>query len=83
MEFAIGDSEKVYKLPLAASLPMSTLIELREVSGAGEVEAMRFQVDLLRKYMGDDVDMLTVGDVAAIYEAWNEESSKGGSDLGE
>lgn len=83
MEFAIGDSEKVYKLPLAASLPMSTLIELREASGAGEVEAMRFQVDLLRKYMGDDVDMLTVGDVAAIYEAWTDESSKGGSTLGE
>ena len=35
MAFTLGDGEEVYKLPLAASMPMETLLELQEAADDG------------------------------------------------
>jgi hypothetical protein len=81
LSFTLGDDDTVYNLPLAASLPMSTLLDLQEAAAKGEAE--RYQLELLRTYIGDKVDSLTVADVTAIYQAWNEESAKQGATAGE
>ena len=83
MAFTLGDGETVYKLPLAASLPMPTLIEMDDAAAKGDAEALRFQFELLRRYIGDAADGLTGGDVRAIYQAWNEESLNQGATPGE
>lgn len=83
MAFTLGDGEEVYKVPLAASMPMDTLLELYDASDEGGTRALKFQVELLRRYIGDAVDALTAGDVSAIYAAWNEESAKSGAEAGE
>jgi hypothetical protein len=83
MAFTLGDGEDVYKVPLAASMPMETLLELQEAADEGGTKALRFQVELLRRYIGDAVDSLTAGDVSAIYAAWNEESAESGAEAGE
>lgn len=83
MEFTLGGSEKVYSIPLAASMPMDTLIELQEAAAKGGPESLRFQMELLRRYIGDAADTLTAGAMTEIYSAWNEESAKTGATLGE
>ena len=83
MSFTLGDDDTVYRLPLAASMPMDVLIELGEAAGKGGTESLRYQVDLLRRYIGDAADALTAGDVSAIYSAWNEESALSGAEAGE
>ena len=83
MEFTLGDSKKVHRLPLASSLPMSTLIELRDASRLGDTDLLRLQVGLLREYMGEVADTLTAAQVMDIYAAWNEESANAGATLGE
>lgn len=83
MEFTLGGGETVYKLPLAAGLPMDTVIELQEASEKGGAAALRYQMDLLRRYMGPDVEALTVGQVREIYSAWTEESARAGATPGE
>jgi len=83
MSFTLGDSSKVYNLPLAASMPATKLSEMQQISKEGDEAAFAFQLNLLRDYIGDAVDTLTAGDVKAIYEAWVEESSKQGAEVGE
>ena len=83
LSFTLGDGEEVYNLPLAASMPMKTLIELEEATAKGSAESLRYQMELLRRYVGDKVDELTAGDVTAIYQAWTEESAKQGATAGE
>lgn len=83
LEFTLGDSKTVHKLPLAASMPMDTLIEFQEATAKGGAESLKFQMDLLRRYIGDAADTLTAGDMTAIYSAWNEESAKVGASVGE
>ena len=83
MEFTLGGSENVYRMPLAASMPMDTLIELQEATAKGGAESLRFQMNLLRRYIGDAADTLTASAMTEIYTAWNEESAKVGADAGE
>lgn len=83
MAFTLGDDETVHQLPLAASLPMETLIELQEASEKDGTAALRYQMGLLRRYIGDAADGLTASDVAAIYQAWTEESAEVGAEAGE
>ena len=83
MSFTLGDEETVYKLPLAASLPMSVLLEMGEAASKGDSAAMRCQFDVLRRYMGERADELTAGQVREIFTAWTEESSKQGANPGE
>lgn len=82
MEFQIGDSDKVYALPLAASLPAPMLIEMSECSD-DDTEAFKFQYRMLKKYMGEDVENLTAGDIRDIINEWYKESEKQGADAGE
>lgn len=83
MEFMLGDSEEVYKLPLAGSLPMETLIEMQEAVDKGETAAMRFQLELLRRYIGDAASTLNAVDVRDIYKEWTKESASQGAEAGE
>lgn len=83
MKFKIGDSDKIYTIPLAASLPAEDLIEMSEL-GDNDAEAFKFQYRLLKKYIGEDAGKLTAGDIAAIFTAWSEESgTEQGADAGE
>lgn len=82
MKFQIGDSDKVYTIPLAASMPASVLIKMSELA-ENDAEAFKFQFELLKKYMGDAADELTATEVRDIIDAWYEESGKNGADPGE
>ena len=83
MSFQLGDGETVYQLPLVHYLPVDVLVDMQRASEKGEAESLAFQVDLLARYMGDVAHSLTVGDVRAIYDAWNEESVSAGANAGE
>lgn len=83
LSFTLGDSEEVYKIPLAASMPMTTLLEMSEAVAKGDAEAMRFQLNLLKRYMGERAEGLTAGEVSEIFAAWNEESVGQGATVGE
>lgn len=83
MEFQLGDNEKVYTLPLAASMPATLILEMSESSKKGEEELFRFQVEMLSRYIGDAVDELTAGDIRNILLAWQAESTGQGAEVGE
>ena len=83
MSFTLGDSDKVYTIPLAASMPAVILEEMQDISAKGEGELFRFQLALIRKYIGEAADTLTAGDVRDIINAWAEESVKQGAEVGE
>ena len=82
MAFQIGDSEKVYTIPLAASMPASVLIEMGKVTN-DETKLFEYQYGILRRYIGEAADELTAGDVRDIMNAWYEESAKQGAEVGE
>ena len=48
LQFQLGDSDKVYTIPLAASLPANELIEMGEVENSN-TEAFKLQYRLLKK----------------------------------
>ena len=73
--FQLEDSEEVYKIPVAASMPYKTLYLTRN-GFAGQVE-------MLRAYMGDVVDELTAGVLTEILEGWSDEGRKQGASPGE
>ena len=73
--FQIEDSEKVYKIPLAQYIPFPVLKLIDE--------GFKGQYELLRKYMGDDIDTLQSGMVSDIIKAWNEASQEQGASPGE
>ena len=79
--FQIGESKKVYKLPLAASLPHKHTEALREAE-ANET-SYDFWIGFLREHMGDVVDELTEQTLADILKAWDEKSNKQGASVGE
>lgn len=83
MPFNIGESKKVYKMPLAASMPASTILRLQKSYQQGEAEAFEAQIEILRTYIGDIVDTLTAGDIRDIFDAWREESADQGAEPGE
>ena len=74
--FKLEGSDDVYEIPLAASLPMSVLIEIDDADA-------KVQLGFLRRYMGDKADELTVEQFRDIFAAWVEESAKQGATLGE
>lgn len=76
--FQLEGSEKVYKIPLAASMTNEEALEFSEIAGD-----YRRQIEWLRRYMGDAVNNLTVGDTAAIFTEWNKESQTQGVTSGE
>lgn len=80
-EFQLEDSEQVYKVPLAASMPFTILNRMKEA--ANTEERFPVQVDMLRHYMGDVVDELTASTLSEILAAWGEESANAGASVGE
>lgn len=82
MKFQIGDSDKVYTMPLAASMPASVLIEMSEVAD-DESKVFKFQFELLKRYISEAADSLTAGDIRDIMNAWYKESADQGAEVGE
>ena len=89
LEFTIGKSKKVHRLPLASHMPLDML---RAVGRAAAIpdEAERAaasidaELDILRSYLGEEVASTLTGDIVnAIFSAWAEESAASGADLGE
>lgn len=80
-EFQIEGSKKVYKIPIAASLPLTEILYIKEMDAKGK--GLEAQVEMLRKYMGDDVDELTSETVTEILRAWANESKEYGASVGE
>ena len=88
MTFTLGNSKKVYKLPLAASMPISVAVQFSEIAAISDEDmqnaaSSKLQLDILRRYIGDAADDLTAAQVAEIFEAWAEESNKQGATPGE
>lgn len=83
MTFYIGDSDEVYKMPLAASLPAVTIRAMQRVYQKGDDAAFEFQLALLEKHIGDAVNKLTAKDVGEIFQEWNKQSAGQGAEVGE
>ena len=87
MSFTLGNSKKVHKMPLAASMPMSVAVRFAEIAALDDdaqgAESARLQLDLLRRYIGEEADELTSAQVAEIFNAWAEESNDQGATPGE
>ena len=83
MAFRLGDDETVYTMPLASSLPMSELLALSDAAAKGGPDILRAQLEMLRKYIGEQADALTAAEVADIFGAWNEESAEDGASASE
>lgn len=79
--FKIDDSDKVYKVPLAASMPAGILLSMQDADQGGD--SFRAQMNMLRRYMGDDVDELTAQTISDILQAWAEASKDQGATVGE
>lgn len=83
MSFTLGNSKKVYTIPLAASMPATLILEMQKAYKGGDVAAFEFQLNLLKKYIGEAADELTAGDVRDIFDAWTEDSKEQGAEVGE
>ena len=89
MAFTIGDSKEEYRLPLAASLPLNESIRFADISAIADEDArnaaaLRFQYDLVVKYLGEGVaDVITTAQMGEIFAAWVEESQAQGASAGE
>lgn len=83
MAFTMGEAKKVYKMPLAASMPADMILGLQEAYQKGSAAAFRYQIEMLRKYIGDAVDKLTAGDIRDIFKAWEQESAEQGAEAEE
>lgn len=80
-EFQLEGDEKIYRIPLAAAMPYSLLDDMYKA--ADTENRFTSQVNMLRKYMGDVVDELTVGVLSDILRAWGEASNDAGASVGE
>lgn len=78
--FQIAGDKKVYKVPLAASLPYSILKKMQNAKGDDGFDT---QVEMLRSYIGDIVDDLDTITLSNILKAWAGESQKQGAKVGE
>lgn len=87
MSFTLGNSKKVYTMPLASSMPIDMVLrasEIQSLSGDAKAhESLKFQRDLVGRYIGDKVHELSAGEVQEIFAGWAEESKLGGATLGE
>lgn len=80
-EFQLEGDDKIYRVPLAAYMPYSILIEMNEAEGSAD--GFSVQVKMLKKYMGAVVDDMSAGMLSDILKAWAEESRGAGASLGE
>lgn len=81
-EFQIEGDEKIYKIPLASSLPNAMMQMMKEANDRGD--GFSAQLIMLKKYMGDElVDEMSVDMADAILQAWGEASTEQGASAGE
>ena len=83
MVFQFVGDDQIYTMPLAASMPAKVILELQEAYKGGETEAFKGQMEVLRIYIGEKVDELTAGEIRDVFNAWAEESSDQGTEVGE
>lgn len=83
MCFTLGNSKKVYKLPLGTSLKASEISAMYDAYKDGDKTAFDWQFGFIRKYIGDVADELTTKDVVDIIQAWQEETAHTGATVGE
>lgn len=81
--FQYGDSDEIYKVPLAGSLPNTELLEMRDADNIDHFTGFIRQKEMLRKYIGDIVDEMSTTTISEILQAWAEESNKQGATVGE
>lgn len=79
-DFKLEGEEKIYRIPLAANMPYSTL---KAMNDAEEDNRFDIQIDMLREYMGDVVDELTAGELSDILKAWSAACQAEGASVGE
>lgn len=87
-EFSIGKSKKVYRLPLAASLPATCALAFADI--AAEEDGARQEklgqeliLSLLDKYCPGASSELTISALGEVLTAWIDASSSQGATLGE
>lgn len=80
-EFQLEGDDRVYGIPLAASMPFGVLEEMSRAANTSE--QFTAQVKMLREYMGDAVDKIPVETLSEILKAWAEESNNTGTTVGE
>lgn len=83
MAFTLGEETTVHRLPLAASLPAAAMLQMYDAYQGGEAAAFKWQIEFLRKYIGEAADNLTTSEVAEIISGWMEESESQGASAGE
>ena len=88
MEFTLGNSKKVYGLPLATSMPVPLLNKMSAISELPkeqqESASVSVEYEVLRHYIGDAADTLTASQIGEIFAAWFEESAgEAGVSVGE
>ena len=81
-EFQLEGDDKVYKIPLASSMPAATILMLRDADKRGE--GFEAQLTMLKRYIGEElVNELSVDMADSILKAWGEESAEQGASAGE
>lgn len=85
LEVKVG--KNTHKIPLGKDVPISLAREMRKVRKlpSEERDSAMFDVltDFIETCMGEDAELLTMGDLNDIVAAWGEESNKLGVDAGE
>ena len=79
--FQLEGDDTVYKIPLAASMPLDKMLALSKARGKSE--QFEIQIKILAEYVGDVVYTLPTGLVSDILRAWGEESNGQGASVGE
>lgn len=81
LSFTLGKAKTVHKLPLGTSLPFELTVRFAEIAAIEEaeqqnLEMLRFQKELLDRYVGEAAANLTTAQVQEIFEAWAEEGQE-------
>lgn len=79
--FQLEGDETVYKIPLAASMPLGKMLALSKARGKSE--QLERQIEILAEYVGEVVYTLPTGVVSEILLAWSNESNGQGATVGE
>lgn len=88
MEFRVGSSKKLYKLPLAASLPASYSVAFAAIAAEDDEAqqaktAQEFIIGLLDRYCPGASEALTIGALGELLGAWMDASGEQGATPGE
>ena len=73
--FQLEGSGEIYNIPLAASMPVKTLLSLDG--------SLQSQMAMLEKYMGEEAGDLPASTVSEILKAWSQASKGQGASVGE